>query len=204
MKKILLFSMLLFFISYASALDISIPGGSCWACPTPINLCYYYVSVSFPTCCLIQYIPQGTPCGYGVCDGMGNCVAGSGPLPGPCDDNNICTVNDYNYGYGCVGVPIDCDDNDPYTIDTCMAMIGCMHIPIPSPVCGDGIVHSSEECDDYNHNNGDGCSSTCTVEQGYYCEGSPSVCSQAIPEFGVIAAGLALIGAIAIFVIRRR
>ncbi|HOZ56304.1 MAG TPA: DUF4215 domain-containing protein [bacterium] len=39
------------------------------------------------------------------------------------------------------------------------------------PYCGDGIVNQvSEECDDGNNDNGDGCSSTCTIEQnGHYC-----------------------------------
>ncbi|MBD3249068.1 DUF4215 domain-containing protein [Candidatus Woesearchaeota archaeon] len=34
------------------------------------------------------------------------------------------------------------------------------------PVCGDGIVEGSEECDDNNNQDGDGCSSECIVE---YC-----------------------------------
>lgn len=31
-------------------------------------------------------------------------------------------------------------------------------------VCGDGIVHTSEQCDDANQNDGDGCNATCGVE----------------------------------------
>ncbi|MBU1535024.1 DUF4215 domain-containing protein [Myxococcota bacterium] len=43
--------------------------------------------------------------------------------------------------------------------------------------CGDGIVSfSSEQCDDGNLIDGDGCSSTCAPEPGYVCMGSPSVC----------------------------
>ena len=45
-------------------------------------------------------------------------------------------------------------------------------------VCGDGIVVSgAESCDDGGTDPGDGCSATCTVESGYICNGSPSVCS---------------------------
>ena len=44
-------------------------------------------------------------------------------------------------------------------------------------VCGDGIKGSSEGCDDDNTNDGDGCSSSCIVEQGYTCSGTPSSCS---------------------------
>lgn len=36
--------------------------------------------------------------------------------------------------------------------------------PTVMPVCGDGILDLSEECDDYNNIDGDGCSSYCTVE----------------------------------------
>jgi cysteine-rich repeat protein len=44
-------------------------------------------------------------------------------------------------------------------------------------VCGDGIVASpAEACDDGNSVNGDGCSSTCTIEAGYQCSGQPSMC----------------------------
>lgn len=40
---------------------------------------------------------------------------------------------------------------------------------------------SSEECDDLNVLNGDGCSSTCNVEEYWECTGSPSKCK---PECG--------------------
>jgi len=34
----------------------------------------------------------------------------------------------------------------------------------PGPTCGDGIVQAPEQCDDGNVLDGDGCSSTCTIE----------------------------------------
>ena len=44
-------------------------------------------------------------------------------------------------------------------------------------VCGNGMIDAGEECDDGNSADGDGCSSTCTVESGYTCDASePSVC----------------------------
>jgi cysteine-rich repeat protein len=49
----------------------------------------------------------------------------------------------------------------------------CTH----TPVCGDGKIEGSETCDDGNTKSGDGCSATCTVEPGYACTGSPSVCT---------------------------
>ena len=45
--------------------------------------------------------------------------------------------------------------------------------------CGDGIRAGAETYDQGGGNvvNGDGCSSTCTVEPGYTCTGTPSVCT---------------------------
>lgn len=53
---------------------------------------------------------------------------------------------------------------------------------IPEPVCGDGaFVSDKEDCDDGNDMPGDGCSDTCTVEEGYACtqaaEGERSECT---------------------------
>ncbi|MGB5267623.1 MAG: C25 family cysteine peptidase, partial [Polyangiales bacterium] len=49
------------------------------------------------------------------------------------------------------------------------------------PICGNGAVAMPEACDDGNTANGDGCSSSCTVELSYECflpddAGTPSVC----------------------------
>ncbi|MFY0566830.1 DUF4215 domain-containing protein [Archangium lansingense] len=41
---------------------------------------------------------------------------------------------------------------------------------------GDGVIHSGEPCDDGNTRNADGCSAACRIENGYECQGSPSVC----------------------------
>lgn len=43
--------------------------------------------------------------------------------------------------------------------------------------CGDGVVEFGEPCDDHNVLPNDGCSATCTVEPGFTCTGSPSVCT---------------------------
>ena len=49
------------------------------------------------------------------------------------------------------------------------------------PICGDGLKHPSEACDDGNLNNNDGCSSSCQIELGYSCSGgsesSPDICT---------------------------
>lgn len=51
---------------------------------------------------------------------------------------------------------------------------------ICSTVCGDGLVATTEACDDGNLINGDGCDSTCVVEADFSCfafPGQPSTCS---------------------------
>jgi len=55
-------------------------------------------------------------------------------------------------------------------------------------ICGDGIIAGEEECDDGNRLDGDGCSPVCTVEQGWSCEGEPSVCENLCGD-GVIDSG---------------
>lgn len=47
----------------------------------------------------------------------------------------------------------------------------------PAPFCGNGFIDPEETCDDGNTTDGDGCSSTCRVENGFSCTGRPSVCS---------------------------
>lgn len=53
----------------------------------------------------------------------------------------------------------------------------CSRINI-GPVCGDGVISGSESCDDSKTQSGDGCSSTCAVENGWTCTGAPSKCVQ--------------------------
>lgn len=46
------------------------------------------------------------------------------------------------------------------------------------PLCGNGVMASPQGCDDGNLNNGDGCSSTCSIETGFGCSPTnPSVCT---------------------------
>jgi cysteine-rich repeat protein len=45
-----------------------------------------------------------------------------------------------------------------------------------SGVCGNGFLTSDEQCDDGNKYNGDGCSSVCVIESGFYCPTVNSSC----------------------------
>jgi MYXO-CTERM domain-containing protein len=47
----------------------------------------------------------------------------------------------------------------------------------PPPVCGDGNIDAGETCDDNNTANSDGCDSSCHVESGWECSGTPSSCN---------------------------
>ncbi|XP_038156424.1 pappalysin-2 [Cyprinodon tularosa] len=42
--------------------------------------------------------------------------------------------------------------------------------------CGDGVIQGTEECDDSNLLDGDGCSKKCHKETGFNCHGEPSQC----------------------------
>lgn len=54
--------------------------------------------------------------------------------------------------------------------------------------CGDELVILPETCDDGNTVSNDGCSSTCTIETGFVCDGrQPSVCRFACGDGSVAA-----------------
>ena len=57
-------------------------------------------------------------------------------------------------------------------------------------ICGNGVVEFPETCDDGNMANGDGCSNMCTVESGWSCSGTTSICSPiAVCGNGVVESG---------------
>ncbi|MGD8863282.1 MAG: fibrinogen-like YCDxxxxGGGW domain-containing protein [Myxococcales bacterium] len=43
-------------------------------------------------------------------------------------------------------------------------------------LCGNGAIDAGEECDDGGAQAGDGCSASCQVEDGFFCQGEPSAC----------------------------
>ena len=59
----------------------------------------------------------------------------------------------------------------------------------PTLACGDGYIDvAGETCDDGNTTSGDGCDSSCHVQTGYTCTGTPSVCTANCGN-GVLDAG---------------
>eukprot|EP01006_Ploeotia_vitrea_P021507 TRINITY_DN53904_c0_g1_i1.p1 TRINITY_DN53904_c0_g1~~TRINITY_DN53904_c0_g1_i1.p1 ORF type:complete len:1014 (+),score=137.43 TRINITY_DN53904_c0_g1_i1:149-3043(+) len=51
-------------------------------------------------------------------------------------------------------------------------------------LCGDETIQDGETCDDGNTDDGDGCSSSCAVESGHSCFGTPSSCYISIDTQG--------------------
>ncbi len=82
-----------------------------------------------------------------VHDGMGGCVGGY-----DCSSISNCVICDSING-----------------CSQCSLGYSLANASTCSGVCGDGIWIPSEECDDNNTANGDGCSSSCTIEAAFFC-----------------------------------
>ncbi len=100
-------------------------------------------------------------CGDGVLDPSeecddGNNVNGDG-CSADCMKPDSCNEN-CNDGIGCDG-GYSCYQ-DHCRNDACLSEVDCI-----CPSCGDGVLDPSEECDDGNNVNGDGCSSSCMTEK---------------------------------------
>jgi cysteine-rich repeat protein len=107
-------------------------------------------------------------CGNGVIDPGETCEpAGNNLCPTSCDDADNCTTDlktgsSANCNLQCTHVLI----TTPHNNDLCCPKNGgnanndsdCV------PSCGNGLLEGTEQCDDGNLLNGDGCSSSCTVE----------------------------------------
>jgi fibro-slime domain-containing protein len=160
-------------------------------CPTPGELCRPFARcgdgiVAFPEQC------DGGADGVIGCSDR--CKVEIGYICNVVDGVTSCTTT--TCGDGIVEGAETCDDGDlvatpPRTVtpfdgcDTrCQAEPNCVSGGCTS-TCGDGIV-LNEACDDGNKTDGDGCSSTCTVEDGYTCTQAPcqtegDVCILEIP-----------------------
>ena len=87
----------------------------------------------------------------------------------------------------CLPCPTGCSScPDCYSCDSCsLGFFLKAGNPLCQEVCGDGLKFVSD-CDDGNNVDGDGCSSTCEIEQGWTCNGgSPQgkdQCNRGLPS----------------------
>jgi len=91
-----------------------------------------------------------------------------------CDDGNL--VNLDGCDNGCTPEPIyECINGNAQPIVTVAfdtTIVGSLATSACNEVCPDSRhIDGGEECDDGNTNDFDGCSSTCTIENGFQCDG---------------------------------
>ncbi len=116
-------------------------------------------------------------CGNGVLEAGETCdtaiptgTTGACPTASTCTASTVCQTATIA-GTGCSATcQITAKTANPTTKDGCcptganaLTDADCL------PVCGNGVLEVGEGCDDHNLVNGDGCSSTCTIEPGYSC-----------------------------------
>jgi cysteine-rich repeat protein len=120
-------------------------------------------------------------CGDGACNGTetcDTCNADCGACPSACGDlicNGTETCDTCNAD--CGGCPAVCGDGTCNGTETCSSCPDDCGACPPPPTCGNGSFDPGEYCDDGNIANGDGCSATCSIEQGWTCSGAPSTCT---------------------------
>jgi cysteine-rich repeat protein len=144
---------------------------------------------------------QAPTCADGAKNGAETDQDCGGPNCGPCNDGKGCAAGsdcqsqvcsgDVCQAPTCIdlvknGVESDVDCGGPTCLacdpgKACVAFSDCQSQicnagVCTTPVCGDGVVVLPDACDDANTTSNDGCSSTCSIESGYTCSGTPSVC----------------------------
>jgi cysteine-rich repeat protein len=87
-----------------------------------------------------------------------------------CTDVNECTTNNG----GCSAFAT-CTNTDGGRTCACFTGYGGDGVTCAA-VCGDALIVPPEDCDDDGTENDDGCSATCTEEDGWTCTGTPSEC----------------------------
>ncbi len=108
--------------------------------------------------CSTECLEEVEGCGNGVIDPGEECDDGNLEDGDGCDSqcqSEFC-------GNGTIEPGEECDDgadNSNTRADAC-------RIDCTLPYCGDDVPDTGEECDDGNNTSGDGCSDTCTFEEG--------------------------------------
>jgi cysteine-rich repeat protein len=113
--------------------------------------------------------PPGDTCGDGVCGGdesCSTCASDCGACTS-CNNDGVCNTGEDCLG--CADCPgkLDGRKSGRYCCgsDTCdFGLCGAGACTSASPVCGNGVVEYTEECDDGNLDSGDGCDFLCNIE----------------------------------------
>lgn len=145
-----------------------------------------YVSTGAAACSLCSsYMTGCLTCSSTVA--CTSCIAGfTGPPPCTCSTGSI--VSGYcNTVYGCITISLInntqvctiCDSSlllEESLTFQCQCITGTITLANRTcqSICGDNYVLAVEGCDDGNVVNGDGCSSSCTVETNWSCIGTLS------------------------------
>ena len=138
------------------------------AAMAPSGSCSVGLSITGPTTGSVISTPRPTITGTGDPGGIVTVVVG-GLMLGP-----VTVAAD---GTWSLTVASDLPDG-PYTaIATQMGTPPTARTTFTISRCSGGLVGSGEQCDDRNARAGDGCSATCTIENGFVCRGEPSVCA---------------------------
>lgn len=114
---------------------------------TTFDLCSGGDCAGFPVDC-----DDANGCTSDSCDPVEGCLHAPLHLAW-CDDNDPCTTGDYCEMHQCIGTgSMNCDDNNQCTLDECQKGFGCQHLSLNGVSCDDGdeaTVHdlcSGDQC----------------------------------------------------------
>jgi cysteine-rich repeat protein len=98
---------------------------------------------------------------FNLCGATQNCDVTDGVCTDIVSD---CTAHDPGYAW-CVGDQLSVCGSDRVTVATAACAGLCVAGACQPPVCGDGKIEGTEECDDGNTVPGDGCEADCKLSQ---------------------------------------
>lgn len=133
---------------------------------------YFHCENCYENCltCIGRKSEQCESCIFGSWDPFGVLT---------CPGKNPCNSHQFDLNSVCV----ECNDQcatckEKATCTACAQGYAYNQVTYQCEIrtCGDGVVDAGEQCDDGNQISGDGCSSTCTVEVGWYCNFAGGAC----------------------------
>jgi len=167
-------------------------------CHSNCHLCVDTTNINCPACSSSAFLLGGNECvsscpyGYLEDSAEGLCHFDTSTLLDPVDNTDVlnegCSQSQY-YSAGCFDCHSDCltctswmaTDCTSCPLGTYLSSGSCLTCDAIYMVlgssgqcvenCGSGVNFGLKECDDGNIISGDGCSSSCEVEEGWVCQG---------------------------------